>query len=199
MQQRCGAAGATVINRYFDAGNQCFAAKLLPGQFYLSRDETIVTVLGRGLAVCIRDRALGLGGMTHVLEPDGTAATGSTALILGRLVEALIAAGARPDGLEAKLFGASAVGDGPDDSASRTLEAARGFLRRRGIRILAEDVGGCYPRKVDFYCADGRVRIKCLRDLRNDTIARRDRDYLNAAAGTVADPVAMSAVADQVG
>lgn len=194
MQQWCGAAGAAVINRYFDVGNQCFAAKLLPGQFYLSRDETIVTVLGRGVAACIRDRVLGLGGMTHVLEPDGAPGAGSTVLILGRLVEALIAAGARPEGLEAKLFGASIVGDGPGESASRTLEAVRAFLGSRAIRIVAEDVGGRYPRKIDFYCADGRVRIKRLRDLRNDTILRRDRAYLDAAAGTVAvsDPIAMS-------
>lgn len=184
LQQSLGSAIPANINRYFDAGNHRFAAKLLPGQYYLSRDETIVTVLGSGVAVCIRDRASGLGGMTHVLEP-AAAVPSPTVLLLSRLVAALVAAGARPEGLEAKLFGAAGVVGELCEVGPRTLEVARDFLRAEGIRIIAEDVGGRYPRKIDYSATDGRARIKRLRDLRNDTILTRDRAYLGVVPEAV--------------
>ena len=169
------------INRYFDAGNHRYAAKLLPGQFYLSRDETIVTVVGTCVAVCIRDSSLGLGGMNHFLEPFATtgavASPGEDAML--ELVRALLDAGAQRRRLEANLFGGAHLLADHGVIAVRTVEFARLFLRQADIPVLREDVGGRYPRKIDFCPRDGRVRIKRLRDLRNDTIVERDRRFLD--------------------
>ena len=184
LQQPIAGQGFEHITRYFDAGNHRFAAKLLPGQYYLSRDETIVAVLGSGVAVCIRDRVQGPGGMTHVLEPVTAAGAGSSLALpaLRTLLEALLAAGAQRGELEAKLFGGSCPHGETGASGARSVAVARAFLREAAIPIVAEDVGGGYPRKIDYCPADGRVRIKRLRDLRNATIAERDQSFLEQSA-----------------
>jgi chemotaxis protein CheD len=178
------------ITRYFDAGNHRFAAKLLPGQYYLSRDETIVAVLGTGVAVCIRDRAQGLGGVAHVLEPQTPQGTGSSLALpaLRTLLEALLAAGAQRGQLEAKLFGGACPRGETGAGGARSLALARAFLREAGVPIVAEDVGGGYPRKIDYCPADGRARIKRLRDLRNATIAERDQSFLGQSADGLPTP-----------
>ncbi|HYN77719.1 MAG TPA: chemoreceptor glutamine deamidase CheD, partial [Lamprocystis sp. (in: g-proteobacteria)] len=140
------------INRYFDAGNHRYAAKLLPGQFYLSRNEMIVTVVGTCAAVCIRDASRGLGGMNQFLEPHAAtgaeSSPGENALL--ELVKALLDAGAQRGYLEARVFGGANLLADYCVVAARTVESARLFLRHADIPVLEEDVGGRYPRKIDF-------------------------------------------------
>ena len=58
------------INRYWDRRMNIAAAKILPGECYVSEQgEMIVTVLGSCIASCIRDRRLGIGGMNHFMLP----------------------------------------------------------------------------------------------------------------------------------
>lgn len=58
------------VNRYWDVRMSLPAAKILPGEFYVSRTgEMIVTVLGSCVSACIRDRQLGIGGMNHFMLP----------------------------------------------------------------------------------------------------------------------------------
>ena len=170
------------INRYFDAVNNRYAAKLLPGQYYLSRGETIVTVVGTCVAACLRDPVLGLGGMNHFMEPYPTtgavASPGEDAMFA--LYRALLALGAHRDRLEAMLFGGSRILSDDCAIGARTIEYAQLFVRQANIPLVQQDLGGRYPRKIDFCPLDGRVRIKRLRDLRNDTIIARDRLFLDA-------------------
>ena len=50
------------INRYWDKTNECYAAKILPGEYYVTlHDEAIVTVLGSCVSACIRDKVFGIG------------------------------------------------------------------------------------------------------------------------------------------
>lgn len=58
------------INRYYDKRMQVWAAKILPGEFYVSADgEMIATVLGSCISACVRDVKLGVGGMNHFMLP----------------------------------------------------------------------------------------------------------------------------------
>lgn len=168
------------INRYFDAPNRRHVAKLLPGQFFLSRDLTIVTVVGTCVVACIRDRTGGLGGVNHFLEPygatGGESSPGEVAML--DLVMALLDAGAQRRHLEAKLYGGACIMDDGGELAARSIESARQFLRHADIPMIEEDVGGPFPRKIVYVPADGRVRIKHLRDIRNDTILARDLRFL---------------------
>ena len=52
------------INRYWDNKHNKYVAKILPGQFYISKnDELIATVLGSCISVCVTDPAMRIGGM----------------------------------------------------------------------------------------------------------------------------------------
>ena len=58
------------VNRYYDPHMKSVAAKILPGECYVSnRGEMVVTVLGSCIAACIRDKTLGVGGMNHFMLP----------------------------------------------------------------------------------------------------------------------------------
>jgi chemotaxis protein CheD len=180
MQLQPAPRGFEHINRYFDAVNHRYAAKLLPGQFYVSRSETIVTVVGTCVAACIRDRSQELGGMNHFMEPHATtgamSSPGEDAMF--DLFTALLDAGAQRHHLEAKLFGGSRILSYDCMVGERSIAFARLFLRQANIPLLEEDLGGPFARKIDYQPADGRVRIKHLRDIRNDTILERDRHFV---------------------
>ena len=58
------------VKRFWDAGRGSVIAKVLPGEFYVSKsDELISTVLGSCIAACIYAEKLGVGGMNHFMLP----------------------------------------------------------------------------------------------------------------------------------
>jgi chemotaxis protein CheD len=57
-------------------------------------------------------------------------------------------------------------------------EFAIHYLQLEGISILASDLGDIYPRKVYFAPRTGRVFVRQLRSLRDDTIVRIEQAYL---------------------
>ena len=59
------------INRYWDKKMKVHAAKILPGELYVSTcGEMVVTVLGSCVSACIRDKVKGIGGMNHFMLPQ---------------------------------------------------------------------------------------------------------------------------------
>ena len=55
--------GFETINRYWDKLHSTYAAKILPGEYYVTiHGEMITTVLGSCVSACIRDRVFGIGG-----------------------------------------------------------------------------------------------------------------------------------------
>ena len=63
-------SGFEHINRYWDPVHRAYAAKLLPGEYYVTvENEIIVTVLGSCVSACIHDPIRGIGGMNHFMLP----------------------------------------------------------------------------------------------------------------------------------
>jgi chemotaxis protein CheD len=175
-------------NLYYDRAFDCDAAKLLPGEFfYTIKDMMIVTVLGSCVSACIRDVKSGAGGMNHFMLPDGASEADGPVSLSARygtyamevLINHLLKAGARRDNLEAKVFGGGNVlrGFSALHVGQRNAEFVRQYLRAEGIRIVAEDLNGDYPRKVYFFPRTGRVLVKKLRSMNNNTLANREQDY----------------------
>ncbi|CAK0746498.1 putative chemoreceptor glutamine deamidase CheD [Gammaproteobacteria bacterium] len=171
---------------YFDRQFDRQAAKILPGEYYVTaREMVLVTVLGSCIAACIRDPALCIGGMNHFMlpehggDPDSvlslSARYGSYAMEL--LINHLIKMGASRSRLEAKVFGAGHVLAGVTDVGTRNTAFVLHYLERERIHLAASDLGGPYPRKVYFFPDNGRVLVRELRTLHNDTLANRERDY----------------------
>ncbi len=172
---------------YFDARLNTEAAKIFPGQYFVTdRDIVLVTVLGSCVAACLRDPDAGVGGMNHFLLPDTaddltpasrSARYGTYAMEV--LINRLMRHGARRETMEAKVFGGGSVM--PDLRTSGVGESNARFiveyLRKEGIRIAAQDLLDVCARKIYFFPASGRVLVKKLRQLRNDTVIAREQDY----------------------
>lgn len=180
------------INRYWDPQLQYFAAKILPGQYYVTlHDEVIVTVLGSCVSACIRDRVLGIGGMNHFMLPregkvplahdygqmlDEAARYGVYAMEL--LINEILKNGGRRQNLEVKITGGGRMLAHLSDVGKRNIVFVRKFLATEGLEVAAEDLGDIYPRKVYYFPVTGKVRVKKLRSMHNDTIAQREDAYL---------------------
>ena len=59
----------------------------------------------------------------------------------------------------------------------RNAEFVRNYLKEEGIRVTGEDLNDIYPRKVYFFPQTGKVLVKQLRTLHNDTIYTREKNY----------------------
>ena len=170
---------------YFDSHFGIHAAKISPGELYASkRNIMIVTVLGSCVSACLMDPVARIGGMNHFMLPDRA---GSHSLVseparygahaMEMLINNLLSMGASRTRLVAKVFGAGRVLTGMSDVGARNAQFALEYLDREGIAVVAKDVGGSHARKVYFFVATGRVLVKDLRQLHNDTLLDRERAY----------------------
>lgn len=177
-------------NVYYDRTFDCDAAKILPGEYYFTpKDMLIVTVLGSCVAACIRDKVTGIGGMNHFMLPDGGNDTDSPVSASMRygtyameiLINDLLKAGARRENLEAKVFGGGNVLRGfvAINVGERNAQFVRDYLKAEGIRVVAEDLNDVHPRKVYFFPRTGKVLVKKLKQLNNNTLVNREQDYAN--------------------
>ena len=133
-----------------------------------SKPTAIVTILGSCIAVCLWDSGAGVGGVNHYLLPfhverEKSPRFGSVAI--PRLVEEVVAGGADPRRLQAKVFGgASVIGAFSrgrrlgDDNAVLATES----LQALGIPVIEQDVGGTKGRKLVFHSDDGAAWIRLL-------------------------------------
>lgn len=128
----------------------------------LSPDDVITTTLGSCVAVCLWDPTARVGGMNHILLPDGAGKWselnnfGGTAM--DRLVNALVKSGADRRRLRAKVFGGAAMIAGLSDIGERNSAFVLEYLDRESIPCDAKSVGGRAARQVKFWPHDGRAR-----------------------------------------
>ena len=186
---------ALASNRYFDRTFGLDAVKLLPGEYFVTREDIVlVTVLGSCVAACLRDPHTGIGGMNHFMLPDAggdasnplsaSARYGTYAMEL--LINELTKLGAHRSRLEAKVFGGGNVLRGLDHAAvgERNSAFVLGFLTVENIRLRARDLMDEFPRKVYFFPSSGRVMVRKLRTLNNDTVLKREREYRRELGAT---------------
>ncbi len=149
-------------NRYFDRHFEREAVKILPGEYFATKSDTlIVTVLGSCVSACIRDRVNGIAGMNHFLLPnDGSgqdnilsesARYGAYAMEI--LINHLIKLGSRREHLEAKVFGGGNVLKGftTINVGERNAEFVLEYLKLERIPVIAQDLIDVYTRKVYFF------------------------------------------------
>lgn len=175
------------INRYWDKKSGMPTAKILPGEFYVTgHDELITTVLGSCISACVRDPIAGIGGMNHFMLPlqnaNSTTDNLSNAARYGnfameQMINDILRNGGNRARLEIKIFGGGKVMKGMTDVGKRNIDFAREYIELEAINLLAEDVGGMYPRKVVYSPKSGKARIKKLYNKHNSTIETRDENY----------------------
>lgn len=174
-------------NRYFDRHFQAEAVKVLPGEYFVTTtDMVLVTVLGSCVSACVRDREKGIGGMNHFMLAGGNGnetLNGASARYGGYAMEVLInhllKLGARRSSLEAKVFGGGRVMASLSSSGvgDRNAQFVLDYLRTERIPVAAQDLLDIYPRKLYFFPTSGKVMVKKLVRMHNDTLARREKEY----------------------
>ena len=183
--------GFSHINRYWDKTNNICAAKILPGEYYVTiNDEAIVTVLGSCVSACIRDTVFGIGGMNHFMLPagddekiaalkDASDATRYGNFAMEQMINTILKNGGRRENLEVKIFGGGRVLKNMQslDIGQRNISFVKEYIEAEALKLSTEDVGDIFPRKVIFFPATGRARVKKLRSMHNNTIAERENSY----------------------
>ena len=181
------------INKYWDQRHDSFVAKILPGEFYVSRNqEMIATTLGSCVSACIWDIECRIGGMNHFMlplterAPDqvvwGNATSDATRYgnyAMEHLINHPLANGAKRQNLQAKVFGGGKVLRQLNDVGAKNIDFVLEYLELEKIPIIASDLGDDCPRKVMFDPISGRATMKKIRDIHNNTIQVREETYKN--------------------
>lgn len=175
------------ISRYWDTKHHVVAARLHPGDYYITEHEEMLhTVLGSCVSACLFDGVRGIGGMNHFLLPidsveEKTAqsymfnATEYGQEAMRALIDDLLANGASAENLKVKLFGGGHIIDIDSiDVGRKNIEFAQSFVSEMNLPVVASDLGGCYPRKVLFFPKTGRVRVKPLRKSLELSVAKEE-------------------------
>ena len=161
---------------FFDFRAQRNRIAVEPGEMYVTdSDETISTVLGSCVSVCLMDKEAKVFGMNHYILPKRTqngvfaaieqkGRFGEEALLM--LLAQMERKGAKANRLAAEIYGGS-TSINPDCKkncvSAENIAVARKFLAEKNIRILFEDVGGATGRRIYFHTFDAKVSVERLR------------------------------------
>ncbi len=181
------------INRYWDKMHTIYTAKILPGEYYVTiNNEAVATVLGSCVSACIRDKVSKVGGMNHFMLPvehstssgawkdTGTgAATRYGNYAMEHMINDILKNGGRRENLEVKVFGGGKILAQMTDIGMRNINFVRDYIKTEGLKLLTADLGDIYPRKVIYFPESGKVKVKKLRSLHNNTIIERESTYMH--------------------
>jgi chemotaxis protein CheD len=137
-------------------------------------DDVLVTVgLGSCVAILLHDAEARVGGLAHILLPspslsrlDGNPAKYPQSAV-PRLLELMIAGGARAGRITGRLAGGAAMFSalappGTLQMGERNLVAAREALSSHGVPLVGEAVGGDFGRTVRLRVHDGRIEVSTV-------------------------------------
>jgi chemotaxis protein CheD len=65
------------------------------------------------------------------------------------------------------------------DIGRKNIEFVEEYARTEALKVLSRDLGDIYPRKVYYTPASGKMLVKKLRSLHNNTIVERETRYLH--------------------
>jgi len=191
---------ARATRRHFDTKMGCDAVKLLPNEYYVTNEDVVLcTVLGSCVAACIRDPAVGLGGMNHFMLPGGEESPSPTsagmrygAYAMEMLINELLKAGARRERLEAKVFGGGAVLDQMRQMniGERNADFVLEYLRIEQIPVLAQDLCGEQARRVNYFPRTGKVLVRKMQSHRkvDSILVRREQALEQSLQADVPTP-----------
>ena len=167
-------------------------AYIFPGEYHISREHIINTLLGSCVAVVLFCEKEKLGGMNHFMLPsitdplsavkkgDNAGRYGLYAMEL--LINGLIKEGIKREALKAKVFGGGRVleGVGSDKNhiGGKNVDFVLNYLKTEKIPVVSKDVGGRGGRKVFFFPWNGKVLVGNIASSAAEVI-NEERKYLD--------------------
>ncbi|HNR50549.1 MAG TPA: chemoreceptor glutamine deamidase CheD [Deltaproteobacteria bacterium] len=161
---------------------------IYPGEFYVSTQDIIATVLGSCISVCIKDKKTGLAGMNHFMLPGDvrseemflSASAKYGMFAMEQLINEMIKRKGSKKDFEAKVFGGGHVlnfrktdGNVPESN----IDFVRAFLRMEQIDIVKEDVGGYSGRKILFFPETAKVLLQRLESSVDSKVIQAELSY----------------------
>lgn len=136
-------------------------------------DTLISYGLGSCVGIAIYDSMTKVGGLAHIMLPDSTQSRSGENVAkfadtaIPTLIQEAVKLGAMRSRLVVKIAGGSQMFSFSSSSdimriGERNSEAVRAVLKKEGLRINAEDVGGNYGRTVELLLDTGTYRIKTI-------------------------------------
>lgn len=191
MEPQSCIRGFEHVNRYLDRQRGKYVAKILPGEFYVSRNEELIaTTLGSCVSACIWDDAGRIGGMNHFMLPltdkqihevtwgnSQSDATRYGNYAMEHLINEILAYGGLRKNLRAKVFGGGKIMEKMSDVGEKNCRFVLEYLATENIPILAHDLGSNYPRKLMFNPLNGKAHLKKLQSMHNNTLVSRESHY----------------------
>lgn len=138
------------------------------GQILTARSpERMRAIVGSCIALVLYHPGRKLGVMAHVVLADSDGRVGPPGKYADTAVPAMLSLfgeqGITARGLSARMAGGANMFGGTGsvligESNARALAAA---LKKAGIRVAAQDIGGSCGRRVEFDCATGELFVQC--------------------------------------
>jgi len=166
--------GSLVTHEYF----------LKPGYVLANREDTIVrAVLGNAVIVTLYDRKNNFGGISHYFLPviydraRSTPQYGNVAVTaLCRLIADL---GGKRGSLAAQIIGGGKSLEREDNGLGmHNVDIARRVLRKFGVPVVSEDVGGSLGRKVVYHSGSNETLIYKVERIRASDWFEPDQDIM---------------------
>jgi chemotaxis protein CheD len=134
-------------------------------------EGTLVTyALGSCIGICLYDQKIKLGALVHIMLPLNMEAGRTNTMKyadtgIRETLKAMELKGASKARITAKIAGGAKMFDGTGAAfaniGQRNIESVHLILRKEGIRLLQEDVGGSVARTLLFDVATGTGRVRC--------------------------------------
>ena len=138
---------------------------------YGKSPDSLETLLGSCVGVCIHDRSTGLGSLAHVVLSDSRGHQSSPGKFadtaIAEMRRRLISQGGNPLTMSAKIAGGATMfgKKSTRDVGEANVKAVRAELEKHNICLVAEHVGGEKGRIIRFSLKDAAVEISVERKL----------------------------------
>jgi chemotaxis protein CheD len=125
-------------------------------------------ILGSCIGVALYHPGRKTGIMAHVILPESAGRDGAPGKFADTAVPQMLAVmrgqGMPVYGLTAKLAGGANMfnGSGPLQIGDANAVAVAAALKKAGIHISGQDIGGTRGRRVDFDCTSGEMFVQCV-------------------------------------
>ncbi len=128
--------------------------------------------LGSCVVVTLYDAQRRIGGLAHIMLPHSVSLNGHHTpyhradTAIAALVKALQGKGARRQDMVAKMAGGARMFSDYQDSSpgigAENIMSIKNVLKRKGVPLIGEDVGGNYGRSIEFYLDSGKLIVRAI-------------------------------------
>lgn len=144
---------------------------LYPSAIYVSREPHFInTILGSCVAVCMWDKVIKFGGMSHFMLPlwngDGLASPKYGNIAIEKQLEKMTSLGSKKYHIVAKIFGGGEVIDMERQHfhiGERNIQLAQEMLDEIKIPIISSSVGGKFGRKIIMNTLTGEIKQRYVK------------------------------------